>query len=101
MRYRDFDKGDARRYFTVLLAIDSFEPGTATIHKVANAIGSSRSEAQRAILVLEEQYGVLFARAGSSYALTSWGVIKKGAVIELVNAAATQKSENTSKENEK
>lgn len=49
MLYRDFPKGDARRYFVVLAAIDSMKKNETTIHCVATAIGSTRAEAQRAV----------------------------------------------------
>jgi len=86
MLYRDFPKGDARRYFVVLAAIDSMKRGAATIHRVATAIGCTRAEAQRAVQAASEQFGVAFDRDGSAYIISSWGVLKKTGVIELANS---------------
>lgn len=86
MLYRDFPKGDARRYFVVLAAIDSMKKGEATIHRVATATGSTRAEAQRAVQAAGEQFGVVFERDGSAYIISSWGVLKKSGVIDLANS---------------
>lgn len=86
MDYRDFPKGDARRYFVVLLAIDGMKKGEATVYRVATAVGCTRAEAQRAILVLCEQFGVTFDRDGSSYTISSWGALKKSAITTLANS---------------
>lgn len=86
MQYRDFPKGDARRYFLVLAAIDSMKKGEATIHRVATAIECTRAEAQRAVKAVSEQFGVAFDRDGSAYIISSWGVLKKSGVIELANS---------------
>ena len=86
MQYRDFPKGDARRYFVVLAAIDSMKKGEATIHRVATAIDCTRAEAQRAVQAAGEQFGVTFERDGSAYIISSWGVLKKSGVIELANS---------------
>lgn len=86
MLYRDFPKGDARRYFVVLAAIDAIRSGEATIHRVATVIGCTRAEAQRAVQAVSEQFGVTFDRAGSAYIISSWGVLKKSVAIELANS---------------
>lgn len=86
MLYRDFPKGDARRYFVVLAAVDSMKKGEATIHRVATAIGCTRAEAQRAVQGVSEQFGVTFERDGSAYIISSWGVLKKTGVIKLANS---------------
>lgn len=86
MLYRDFPKGDARRYFVVLSAINAMKLGEATIHRVATAIESTRAEAQRAVQALSGQFGVTFEREGSAYTISSWGVLKKAAVLKVVNS---------------
>lgn len=86
MRYRDFPKGDARRYFVVLLAIDTMKPGEATIHRVSTAIGCTRAEAQRAVHAMVEQFAVCIDRDGPVYSITSWGVLKKGELAKLVSS---------------
>ena len=86
MQYRDFPKGDARRYFVVLAAIDSMKKGDATIHRVAETIDCTRAEAQRAVHALGAQFSVCFERDGSAYVISSWGALKKPAVIKLANS---------------
>lgn len=86
MRYRDFPKGDARRCFVVLAAIDSMKKGEATIHRVATAIDCTRAEAQRAVQAACDQFGVAIERDGSAYIITSWGVLKKSGVVGLANS---------------
>lgn len=86
MLYRDYPKGDARRYFVVLAAVDSMKKGEATIHRVATAIGCTRAEAQRAVQAVAEQFGVAFERNGSAYIISSWGVLKKSSVIVLAKS---------------
>lgn len=82
-QYRDFTKGDARRYFVVLLAVDKLKEG-ATLHHVAQAIGGTRAEVQRALASLEKQFGVALSRSGSAYLIDGWGVLKKSVVSELI-----------------
>ena len=86
MLYRNFPKGDARRYFVVLAAIDAMKKGEATIHRVATAIECTRAEAQRAVQAACEQFAVSFDRDGSAYIISSWGVLKRSAVIELAHS---------------
>lgn len=86
MQYRDFPKGDARRYFVVLLALDAMKKGEATVHRVATNVGCTRAEAQRALQVLCEQFGVAFDRDGSNYMISSWGALKKSAITALANS---------------
>ncbi len=74
--YKAFPKSDARRYFVALLAVDRLQE-RATIHYVAQDIGCTRAEAQRALEAAATQFGVQFERDGSRYAITSWGVLKK------------------------
>ena len=83
--YKDFPKSDARRYFTALLAVDRLKD-RATVHYVAQDIGCTRSEAQRALAITETQFGVQFERDGSRYAITSWGVLKKAELTRLIKS---------------
>lgn len=82
MQYRDFPKGDARRYFVVLMAVDRLKAG-ATLHYVSQEIGSTRAEVQRALEAVVEQFGVELERNESAYRITSWGVLKKAVVADL------------------
>jgi uncharacterized caspase-like protein len=85
MRYRDFPKGDARRYFVVLLAIDHMKRGEATMHRVSTAVECTRAEAQRAVHALVEQFGVTVDRDGAAYLISAWGALKKAEVEKLAN----------------
>ena len=84
MKYRDFPKGDSRRYLLVLAAIDAMKKGEATMHRVSTALGCTRAEAGRAVDVAQEQFGVRFERDGSAYIISSWGALRKAGVVELV-----------------
>ncbi len=81
--YKDFPKSDARRYFVALLAVDRLKE-KATIHYVSLDIGCIRVEAQRALQATEKQFGVVFDREGPVYQIQSWGVLKKAALIRLL-----------------
>ena len=83
--YKDFPKSDARRYFVALLAVDSLKD-QATIHYVAQHIGCTRAEAQRALAITATQFGVQFERDGSRYIITSWGVLKKAELVRLTKS---------------
>jgi hypothetical protein len=83
--YKDFPKSDARRYFAALLAVDRLKD-QATIHYVAQDIGCTRAEAQRALAITETQFGVQFERDGSRYSITSWGVLKKTELIRFTKS---------------
>ena len=83
--YKDFPKSDARRYFTALLAVDRLKD-RATIHYVAQDIGCTRAEAQRALEAVETQFGVQFERDGSRYIIASWGVLRKAALVQLAKS---------------
>jgi hypothetical protein len=74
--YKDFPKSDARRYFTALLSVDKLKE-RATIHYVAQDIGCTRAEAQRALEATATQFGVVFQRDGSLYRIENWGVLNK------------------------
>lgn len=81
--FKDFPKADARRYFVALLAADRLKE-RATIHYVAQEVGCTRAEAQRALEAAQIQFGVVFERDGSRYRIKSWGVLKMGDVARLV-----------------
>jgi hypothetical protein len=85
MQYKDFPKGDARRYFVTLLAVDKLKE-RATVHYISQEIGSTRAEAQRALEALSEQFGVGLQRDGPAYRIADWGVLKKTAMADLVKS---------------
>ena len=84
-KYKDFPKADARRYLVALLAVDRLKE-RATIHYVAQEIGCTRSEAQRALEAAELQLGVQYDRSGPVYQIRSWGVLKKSEVVRLIKS---------------
>lgn len=81
--YKDFPKGDTRRYFTALLAVVRLKD-RATIHYISQDIGCSRAEAQKALEAVSTQCGVEFERTGPVYQVTSWGVIKKTELVKFL-----------------
>lgn len=83
--YRDFPKGDARRYLLVLQVVDRMKDG-ATLHYVAIETGSTRAEVQRALQALADQFGVVFERRDTSYHISDWGVIKRTELGKLLKA---------------
>lgn len=85
VKFKDFPKGDARRYLVALLAADKLQE-QATIHYIANEIGSTRAEAQRALDAAALQFGVVFERRGPAYSITSWGVLKKSGIAALLKS---------------
>lgn len=83
--YKDFPKGDARRYFTVLVAIIDLG-GEATLHYISQRIGCTRIEVQRAIETAVEQFGMYIEKAGPVYRIVEWGALNEPEVRELVDA---------------
>ena len=83
--YKDFPKADARRYFVALLALSKLGE-RATVHYLAQAIGCTRSEAQRALEAAEKQFGVRFKRDGTRYEIESWGVLKSRELLQFVES---------------
>lgn len=75
LSYKAYPKADARRYFVALLAVAKLRD-RATIHYVAQEIGCTRAEAQRALEAAETQFGVQLKRIGPRYEIESWGVLK-------------------------
>ena len=84
-QFKVFHKGDARRYFVALLAADKLK-NRATLHYIAQEIGATRAEVQRALDVVAEQFGVMFERQGSTYIITSWGVLKKSELVKFIKS---------------
>ena len=83
MNYKFFPKGDARRYFVVLLAADRLGE-RATTHTIAKEIGCTRSESQRALEVAAQQFAVVYRRVNSTYLIESWGVLQKSELVKLI-----------------
>ena len=83
-QYKQFPKGDARRYFSILLAIHRLKE-RATIHYVAQDVDCNRMDVLRALEVLATQYWVRFDREGFTYQITSWGVLQRKVLIEFLN----------------
>ena len=85
--YKAFPRADARRYFTVLLAVDYLKD-KATIYYIGLLVGCTRSEAQRALYAAVLQFGVEFERPdsqrGHGYKIVSWGVLKKADVVRFM-----------------
>lgn len=81
--YKDFPKGDARRIFTVLVAVSDLGP-SATVHYVAERLACTRAEAQRALIAAVTEFGVGLEKDGSVYSITSWGVLDEDEVRRLI-----------------
>jgi hypothetical protein len=81
--YKDFPKGDARRCFTVLVAVDELG-ADATLHYVAQSLSCTRAEAQRALQAAAVQFDVELTKVGYAYAIASWGVLNQEEVRKLL-----------------
>jgi hypothetical protein len=81
--YKEFSKGDARRYFTVLVAIADLG-SEATLHYISLRVGCTRAEAQRAIETAAEQFGMDIEKEGPVYRIVGWGVLDEREVRKLV-----------------
>lgn len=81
--YKEFSKGDARRYFTVLVAIADLG-AEATLHYISLRVGCTRAEAQRAIETAAEQFGMDIEKEGPVYRIVGWGVLDEREVRKLV-----------------
>lgn len=84
--YKDFPKGDTRRYFTVLSAMVRLKD-KASIHFISKEIGCSRGEAVNALEAVSTQLGVQFERTGSMYRVSSWGVLKKSELDKFLESS--------------
>jgi hypothetical protein len=78
-RVPQYPKGDARRLFVVLAAIDCLERPTITT--IAAYTGHNKGTIDADVARLCEQYGVEIERNGPVFSILSWGdVLKKGGV---------------------
>lgn len=91
LTYKQFPKGDARRYLLVLLTIDHQRKTGATTYSVATALAATRAEVERAMQALVTQFGVVLRREPSKrradfsqYSIESWGVLSRKAAEELI-----------------
>jgi hypothetical protein len=74
-----YPKGDARRLFVVLAAIDYLERPTIT--SIAAYTGHNKGTIEADGAKLRDQYGVKIDREGPVFVLRSWGdVLKKAGV---------------------
>jgi hypothetical protein len=74
-----YPKGDARRLFVLLAAIDYLERPTLTT--LAAYTGHNKGTIDADVVKLNEQFGVVIEREGPVFVLRSWGdVLKKGGV---------------------
>ncbi|WP_100084888.1 hypothetical protein [Burkholderia ambifaria] len=74
-----YPKGDARRLFVVLAAIDCLERPTIT--SIAAYTGHNKGTIDADVAKLRDQYGVEIDRDGPVFVLRSWGdVLKKTGV---------------------
>lgn len=81
--YKDFPKGDARRIFVALIAVADLG-ADATLVRIAQPLGISRSEAERALTAAVTEFDVHIEKAGSVYRIVSWGVLKEREVRQWV-----------------
>lgn len=75
-----YPKGDARRLFVVLAAIDSLERPTITT--LAAYTGHNKGTIDADVVKLREQYGVDIGRDGAVFVLRSWGDVLKRAGVK-------------------
>lgn len=74
-----YPKGDARRLFVLLSAIDLLERPTLT--SLAGFTGHNKGTIDADVLKLREQFGVSIDREGPVFVLRSWGeVLRKNGV---------------------
>lgn len=82
--YKDFAKHDPRRILVVLLAIEDLGHD-ATTHYIAQRLDCARVEVQRAIESAQRNFLVEVEKEGSTYKLTSWGILDKERVVEIMS----------------
>lgn len=74
-----YPKGDARRLFVVLAAIDHLERPTLTT--IAAYTSHNKGTIDADVQKLREQYGVEIEREGAVFGIRAWGdVLKKAGV---------------------
>lgn len=73
-----FPKGDIRRWFVLLAAIDHLKHPTLT--SLADFTGWNKGSIQRDLPKVEEQLGIVIEKSGAVYKILSWGnlVSQKG-----------------------
>lgn len=77
---KDFPKGDARRLFKLLLAIEELDrPTTWTL---AAHTGHNKGTILADVERLREQFGVEIEQDGAVFAVTSWGAILKKSAMK-------------------
>jgi hypothetical protein len=80
-----FPKGDARRLFSLLAAIDALERPTLTT--LAEFTGHNKGTIPADVEKLCEQYGVEIVKNGAVFRLVSWGeVLKKTGVKNIIKS---------------
>lgn len=78
-----FPKGDARRLFVLLAAIDTLERPTLTT--LAEYTGHNKGTIPADVEKLRDQYGVNIAKDGPVFFIKSWGeVLKKTGVKSII-----------------
>src|SRR6476469_4205902 len=78
-----YPKGDARRLFVLLSAIDILERPTASA--LADLTGIDRETIDGEMAILREQYGIELHKLGEVYRIDSWGeVLCKEAVMKFI-----------------
>lgn len=78
-----YPKGDARRLFVILAAIDSLERPTLTT--LVACTGHNKGTIPGDIDKLREQFGVDIVKDGAVYGVKSWGdLLKKNGVKKLL-----------------
>lgn len=81
-----YPKGDARRLFNLLIAIDELDRPTLTT--LTERTGHNKGTIQADIEKLREQYDVKITKNNAVYKLDSWGsVLKKTGVKNILNSA--------------
>lgn len=83
LSFRDYPKGDTRRYLCILAAIH-LNGNSASIGEIVETTGCNRAEAQRTIALLENQFGVEWGKSGLIWYVRSFGILNIGLVVKLL-----------------
>lgn len=91
--YRDFKKGDVRRYFLVLLTLSD----KRTVPATATELEMSKGEVMQVIDHLTTQFGVVLEKAEGdpTWAIKDWGVLNQQAVAKLLGRPASSAKATT------
>lgn len=82
---QQFAKGDARRLFVLLVAIDALERPTLTT--LAEYTGHNKGTIPADVEKMREQYGVDIVKDGAVFSIASWGeVLKKAGVRNIIKS---------------